>query len=321
MENPKHNPSANVVALLAGIGAILCWSVSAVLIRYTRGAFTSHFQNFFRFSIALIILWVFVYSSLGRTRIRESLASVPKIWPKLAVIAVCNYFHQLFLVEGIYRLYPAVATLLIESSVLFSAGLAFFIFRDERRLIKNILFQIGLIIAIIGMVITISGGGELKTEGFNLGALYMILSGFAWALFSVLIRLWIPKVPSALATSTVFTIVVPLFFITHLLFSGGTFIPRTSSGMWLVLTLSGVVGIGMGYTFYYKSLPDLGVTVASSIGLLGPFFTSIISFLVLGEFILFIEAVGGILLLLGCYIIIRVRFQKTAPPGKKKLPS
>lgn len=319
MKDPKRTPSANIVALFAGIGAILCWSVSAVLIRYTRGAFTSHFQNLYRFSIALIILWVFVYSSLGKTRIRESLASVPKIWLKLAVIAVCNYFHQLFLVEGIYRLFPAVATLLIESSVLFSAAIAFFIFQDERKLIKNVLFQIGLIIAIVGMVVTITGGRELKTEGFNTGALYMILSGFAWALFSVLIRLWIPRVPSALATSTVFTIVVPLFFITHLIFSGGAFIPQVSGSMWLVLTLSGVVGIGMGYTFYYRSLPNLGVTVASSIGLLGPFFTSIISFFVLGEFILFVEAVGGVLLLIGCYIVIRVRFRKPGSNKKKEL--
>lgn len=313
-------PSVKVVALIAGITAMICWSFSGVLIRYTRDFFTIHFQNFFRFSISLAILWPFVVVTLGKKRIRESLRSVRRLWPKLAVIALFNYLHQLFLVAGIYRVYPTVASLLEETGILFSVGLAYLVFHDERETIRRFLFQIGIALSLIGVFLTITGGQSLEGGEFNLGALYMILSALAWSLFSICIRLWIPAVPSALATTTVFTIATPLFFITHILSGAGSVIPQAPPKMWLLLTISGLVGIGTGYTMYYKSLPALGVTFAASIGLLIPLFTSIISFLILGELLLPIQAVGGVLLLTGCYMVIRVRF-KTAPSGRLKRPS
>jgi drug/metabolite transporter (DMT)-like permease len=313
-------PSVKVIALLAGMTAMICWSFSGVLIRYTKDFFTIHFQNFYRFSIALAILWPFVVVTLGKKRIRQSLRSVRYLWPKLAAIALFNYLHQLFLVAGIYRVYPTVAALLEETGILFSVGLAYLVFHDERETIRRLLFQIGIGLSLIGVFLTVTGGQSLEGGEFNLGALFMILSAVAWSVFSILIRLWIPAVPSALATTTVFTIVTPLFFITHLISTAGAVIPQAPPKMWLLLTVSGVVGIGTGYTMYYKSLPALGVTFASSIGLLIPLFTSIISYLILGELLLPIQAVGGTLLLAGCYMVIRVRF-KTAPSGRLKRPS
>jgi len=79
--------------------------------------------------------------------------------------------------------------------------------------------------------------------------------------------------------------------------------------MWLVLILSSLLGIAAARTLYYSCLPVLGLTLTASLGLLRPLFTLGLSFLVFGERLCPLQFLGGALLLLGCYLVIRIRFR------------
>ena len=84
------------------------------------------------------------------------------------------------------------------------------------------------------------------------------------------------------------------------------------------MLLSGLVGVGLGHSLLYRALPVLGVTLSSSLGLLAPFLTGVLSFAAFGETFPPIKLVGGGLLMLGALLVVRARFRRG---GRKALPS
>jgi len=118
------------------------------------------------------------------------------------------------------------------------------------------------------------------------------------------------SLPASLTTSLVFTLVVPMFLLSHLCVCGGAFFPRADPAGWLVLALSGLVGGGGGYLFYYSSLPVLGVTTAASLSLLIPLVTGLLSFFCFGEVPAPTQLLGGAVLMAGCAVLIRIRLKR-----------
>ena len=148
-------------AMLFNIGAMLCWSISPLLIRYVKDYYTVSFQNFYRFLVSILIVWIFTLVTVGRYRVIESVKTVKYLVPKLLAVAVCVFAHQFFVIKGVYTLMPGLVTIVEESIIIFSACLAFIFIPVERKLILQPLYIAGLIIAIGGVVLT------AMPEGFN----------------------------------------------------------------------------------------------------------------------------------------------------------
>jgi drug/metabolite transporter (DMT)-like permease len=77
-----------------------------------------------------------------------------------------------------------------------------------------------------------------------------------------------------------------------------------------VLILSGLLAIGLGHSLFYRAIPVLGVSVSTSIGLLTPLLSSLISYVVFGDVLSVIQLAGAAGLLSGCFLIIRARFRE-----------
>lgn len=285
--------------------ASLCWSLSPVISRFIREHYTVLFQNFFRFGVSLVILWLFTLARHGRRGVAEKLTGVRRLPFKLAGLAIFVFLHQVFYIAGIYRVYPALASLLSEGNAVFTILFAYFMFQDERSTIRSARFLSGLVLALAGMAVIILSGAEGGRAESNVGLVFIILSALAWSLFTVFAKHWIPSVPPSLSTAVIFSIDTVLFALAILLFQPGTFFPTLPARVYLLLFLSGILGIGGGYTFYFSAIPGAGVTVASSLGLLIPLMTAAASYLILGELLLPLQAAAGAVLLAGCYLIIR----------------
>ncbi|MCF7929571.1 MAG: DMT family transporter [Spirochaetales bacterium] len=340
-------------AILMNLTSILAWSLSPVLIRLVRDDFPIQFQNFFRFSISLAVVWVVVMRKNNPGVLRERFRADRRLPLKYAGLALFVFLHQFFLVAGIYRIMPGIASILEESGLLFSIVLALIFFADERAMIRHPLFVPGIVLSLVGVTLSLgltempffsqlfshgeggaqalqaaagSGaafGGAGDMGEFYLGGLFIILSALSWSMFSVLIKHWLPGVPGGLSTAMVFTIIVPFFFLTHLFTAlaipGMPIIPHPSGIAWLYLSLSGLVGIALGYSFYYISLPVIGVTLAANLGLLIPFFTAVISFIILGERLTPLQLVGGVVLISGCILLAQIRLKrKSVERGVKR---
>ena len=87
-----------------------------------------------------------------------------------------------------------------------------------------------------------------------------------------------------------------------LIFTGGLH----DIGIWefSFLALSGIIGISLGDSLFFKSLRDLGAKVQVIFFLLGQIFTMILSLLLLGELLSLKQYIGAVVLLTGIVIVI-----------------
>ena len=87
-----------------------------------------------------------------------------------------------------------------------------------------------------------------------------------------------------------------------LIFTGGLH----DIGIWefSFLALSGIIGISLGDSLFFKSLQDLGAKVQVIFFLLGQIFTMILSLLLLGELLSLEQYIGAVVLLTGIVIVI-----------------
>ena len=295
-------------ALVLGLAGILCWAVSPVMIRAVRDFFSVSFFNFIRFLLSSLLLWVFFILTSGITKLKSVSESIPGFYYKILVISVVLFISQSLYTYGLFLIYPGLATLIQESDIIFAAAIAYLLFQDERKTLSNWRFLVGAIVAITGVILVIAGGEDLGRLEFNLGFLAIVLSTLTWSLHSALFKKWLARVPATLSVSLEFTCVGLFFLITHIFSNKGFRIPEAPISKWIIMIISGFTGLGMGFTFYYRALPVIGLALASSLGLLIPLLTGIISYFVFGELLSVWQILGGVVLLSGCYLAIRIRF-------------
>ncbi len=295
-------------ALTFNILAVTCWAIAPAMMHSVKDYFSVNFQNMFRYLVSLGFLWPYFFFSLGREKSFESIRKLLGMFPRILGIALVNYFFQISYTLGVFKLLPGIFTLIIQSQIMFSVFLAMIFFADERRTLKNPVFITGMIAAIIGVVLTITGGRELGKVEFNIGVIVTLVSAGCWAMVGALIKKWLPSIPPALSVTSVLTVVTPLFFLTYILAQGGLHIPSVPLSGWILMLLSGLIGVGLGQSFYYRAVPVLGIALASSIGLLTPFIASLVSYIVFGERMTIIQILGGFFLISGSYLVIRIRF-------------
>ena len=307
--NRRTNMPVKTKALLMNLGAVLCWSFVPLAVRFLSSYYPALFQALFRYLAALIVLWSFTVSTVGPKRLESDLPRLLCLWPKILVIALANYGFQLTFTLSLYLLLPGLATLVHQSLVLFSVLLAALLFPDERSMLKIALFVIGVATAIIGVIMTIVGSRSFGTFEFNLGVFVVLASALFWALLGALIRKWLGGVSTSFTLSSVLTIVSLLFFLTYLFTYRGLPVPRAPAAVWAFLALSGLIGLGIGHSLYYRAVPVLGIALSSSMALLIPLLVGVASFFLFRERLTWVQLVGGSGLLIGCYLVIRARFR------------
>ncbi len=304
---PTHTTKR--AAVVMNLIAVLCWSIAPPMVHYVQRYFPINFQNFFRYLFSLLILWPFFFITSGKKNAIAAIKNLVKLYPKILFMALINYLFQLTYTYGVFKLLPGIFTLIQQSQILFSVFLAILLFPDEKRILKNVFFTIGIVTAVTGVTLTIVGGKEMGKVEFGLGVLSSFASAGFWALLGSLIKKWLHQIPPALSVTSIITIVTPFFLLTHI--ATGTTLPALDIPLtgWILMLLSGFIGVGLGQSMYYRAVPVLGIATSTSIGLLLPFTTGLISFIVFGETLTPIQLLGGTLLIIGSYVVIKIRFK------------
>jgi drug/metabolite transporter (DMT)-like permease len=300
---------ARTRALLQNVGAVLCWCLAPLAIRYLKDYFGAMAQNFFRYLASLFVLWALTVAASGPVLLRRQLRLLLSRWRHLLLLALATAAFQASFTYALYLLYPGFASLINQSTVLFSVLLAALFLPDERPTLRSGLFWLGLLLAGGGVVMTLLVGMRLSTLQVGLGVGLMLLSSASWALLGTLVRRYVPDLPTSFTLSAVFTLVTPVFLLSWLAESGGWSWPAAPGWSWGVLAVSGLIGIGLGHSLYYRAVPVLGLALSSSLSLAIPFLVGVSSFFIFGERLAGVQLLGGALLLGGCYLVIRVRFR------------
>lgn len=134
-----------------------------------------------------------------------------------------------------------------------------------------------------------------------LGIIVALLSAASWAFATVVfdrIGKVIPYVGITFLKGT-FSIILMMVL---LLFTGGLQAVRVWD--FAFFALSGIIGISIGDSLFFKSLQDLGAKVQVIFFLLGQIFTMVLSLLLLGELLSLQQYIGAIILLTGIVVVI-----------------
>lgn len=89
----------------------------------------------------------------------------------------------------------------------------------------------------------------------------------------------------------------------------------------LWFALAGLFAMVFGRTFIYASIRHLGVTRASALKKLTPFFSVLLAFVLLGEAITSVDLMGMAMIALAFAILTRKSFQKLDPKEREQIPA
>lgn len=135
----------------------------------------------------------------------------------------------------------------------------------------------------------------------TLGFIATLISAASWALGTVMFDRIGKVVP--FAGLTFFKGLFSIILMAGLaVFSGG--LTNCNLNELLILTISGIIGISIGDTLFFRSLQDLGAKVQVLYFMMGQIITMLLSFLLLGDVLTVEEYIGALILLVGVVTVI-----------------
>lgn len=135
---------------------------------------------------------------------------------------------------------------------------------------------------------------------FTIGVLIAVLSAASWAMGTILFEK-IGKVMPA-AGITFFKSAMSVVLMAALMLVFGFEIP--TGRQLLLLAISGVIGISVGDTLFFRSLQNLGVKMQVLYFILGQVLTVFLSYLFLGEILTLLQYIGAFIVIIGVLLVI-----------------
>ena len=134
----------------------------------------------------------------------------------------------------------------------------------------------------------------------NLGDFYAILTALCWSCGVIFFEI-AGRVLNSLQISLLKNIVGVLGFISFIILQGDPF-PDFIEQEYLILIISGIIGVAIGDIFFLASLRRIGSSLSAIVSTGYTISIFILAFLMFGEVISFISYLGGVLVILGVVI-------------------
>lgn len=267
-----------ITLLFLSLNSIFC---KAALINEAIDAYS--FTFFRLFFGALTLLLIFSYKN---KKIEFSFKSNWLSAFLLFLYAICFSFAYINIDAG----FGALLLFGIVQLIM----LAFAQFIKEGVSLKKLL---GMIIAFIGLTYLLYPSHDFEVSYFH--SFLMIISGIAWALYSILGKSSKDALFNTMDNfikATIFIMIFYFFFLRSEIYLSHTGV--------LLAFLSGSITSALGYVLWYKIVPSLQVSTAGIIQLLVPIMAIFISVLFLDEVLSVSLVVSTILVCIGVLIAV-----------------
>ena len=285
-------PTSHVWAACGLLVSSLLWAGNALVGRAIAGEIPPISLSFWRWLVALCILLPFVAGTLWRHR--ETLRQAG--WRLLVIAALGIAAYNSLLYTAAKSTTAINITLLntcIPLATFLFAGLLLKEWPKPRA-------WLGMSIAVVGLLVLITQANLDNLLGltFNPGDLVMLLAVLAWALYTVLLRLWAPRLPlPPLALLGAFVIIgVPVilpFYLVELSQVGGFELnTRTVSAILYTAIPASLIA----YLTWNQGVKIIGAAKASLALYTMPVFAAILAYLLLGETLELFHWLGGALI-------------------------
>lgn len=283
---------------------VLGWALTPVFVRYMSGAYDPYTQAFIRYASAALALCL--YASL---LYRKELFRAIRQWRILLPMSAMVTAMQLAWTVAIYHTTATMAQLVTTLQAPLVILLSFLVFHEERDTIRNPRFIFGTILCIIGVTgVFMRDDGKSIRIYIDLALLLLIFVSVAWAVYAVWGR-HTAKGLHPVAMFTVISVYVSIGFVfTMFLFGRPETLIQAGARMNGIAFLSGVICIAVAHCAFHYSQVRLGSAFCTSIQLVSPFITHLLALCFWpDERLLWIQWAGGGILLLGSFVVIRIK--------------
>ena len=220
-------------------------------------------------------------------------AILPLLLMGITGVVLFNIFQFLALEQTSATNVGLISTLNAISIALFSS-----LFLKEK---VNVLQILSMILSFFGVILVLSKGNIalLFSLHFNSGDLWMIAAVCIWGIYSVCSK-WATKT----TTPMMATLYSGIFGVILLLpFNISTFTVSNINASFITsLLYTGLISTVVCMVFWNIGVQKLGATTSGIFLNFNPIFTAILAFLFLGEELTWIQILGTIVVVTGCYL-------------------
>jgi drug/metabolite transporter (DMT)-like permease len=247
--------------LYASVTAVL-WGVLAIALKYSLKGLTPADITWFRFFMAFVVLFIFYY--FKKPQYLKILRNPPWL---LIVATLCLALNYYGFVECVSLTSAGIAQVFIQLGPVLLAVAGFIFFREKatwRQIIGLFLVIAGLVVFYNEQLKTFDQGNiHLKT-----GIVWVIAAAFAWAVYSVLLKILVLRFPPVQLNLVIFGLPALLYipFINLTDFTG-----LTIAG-WLILIFLGLNTL-FAYIFLSLAIHYIEANKVSVIIVLNPLLT------------------------------------------------
>lgn len=279
--------------------AVIIWGASFVATKIAVQEISPDLVVFLRFGMGVIILGALVWQ-------RKQLKLPEKIdWLYFMLLGFLGItFHQWLQSTGLVTAQAVTTGWIVASMPVFMVVLSW-IFLKERLTWWQIA---GIFLAAFGVLLIITRGsfGSLFSGHFGtIGDLLILISAPNWAVFSILSKRGLNKYPAG--QMMFYIMIFGWIFSSLLLINSGDFdqLHNISLSGWLAISFLGIFCSGVAYIFWYDALQTLTVSETGVFLYLEPLVTVVVAFLFLSEKLFLSGLFGGVIILLGVWMVNR----------------
>jgi len=276
---------------------VLFWSGNFVIGRFVKEEISVFEMIFFRWSFTLILISPILFISYKK--ILNSFKINYKILLFLSFLGIALFNTLVY--TGL-KLTTATNALIINSSVpIIVLILSYFILKQS----INMKQVFGIFISLIGVLYLILKGDilDIFSLEFNKGDLWIILSSFTWALYSVVIKFKPKDLSDIEFFSTIvflgFIMVLPLYLYQEYSLEYELNLLKENYFVFIYISLFTSV---LSYYFWHKGINEIGANKTAQFTHLMPIFGAILAFVFLGEILQSYHIIGGVFIALGIYL-------------------
>ncbi|MGZ5023422.1 MAG: DMT family transporter [Chthoniobacterales bacterium] len=293
----------------AVFGTILIWSTPSLFMFYLNSFYDPYAQNFYRYLVACLAVVPFAFFFFDRNAAPLS----ARVVLACLIPALPNVVHQVTQVMALLYMGPAVFTIFMRCSVVITALLALAFFPEERWIIRKWQFQFGTIFGLLGAIGVVWFQPSAESSHISWRGLFIAFTAaLCWALYGVLV-----KRPSAqlgtVRSFAVISFITSILLLPLTLMFGKIATPlHASAQVNAILIFSAITCISAAHLLYYIAIRELGVALSQTLQLLCPLLAIGLSAWIYGEHLTNLQIVSAAVLLIGAFLAMRVKPQRTA---------
>lgn len=273
--------------------AVIAWGASFIATKLALRDLDPVTVVWLRFAIGVLILGI-------ATAIRHQFSFPQR--KELLYFSILGFlgitFHQWLQSTGLVTAQASTTAWIVATTPIFIAILSWIFLHEKLNW-----WQIsGILLAAIGVILVVSKGNilSLLTGHFGeAGDILILVSAPNWALFSILSRRGLQQHK---ATQMMFFVMaIGWLFTSILFFTTGNF-EDIGHMTWNSLLGVGFLGIfcsGLAYIAWYDGLQAIQASQIGAFLYLEPLVAVVVAWLILGEKLLILSLVGGVIILLG----------------------